>query len=462
MRRSGVARRLSEARLVWDLFRSQREGAAGLARRQQARLAALVTHARAASRFYQRHYRDHAVGAPLRDLPPVTKPALMAAFDDWVTDPRVMRAAVEAFIADPARLGARLCDAYFVCSTSGTTGVPGRFVHDAHAVAVYRALSVRMFGAWWSAAGAWALARKGGRLVAVVGTGGHFAGEGWAESERRRDAVRAHAYSVISVQRPLAEIVATLNDRDPAVLIAYPSALALLAEEQAAGRLRLRLAFIELGGESMPPAARARAAAAFACPIHDVYSASEALLMASDCPHGQLHVNSDWMILEPVDADGQPVPPGRPSHTVLLTNLANRVQPIIRYDLGDAVEVPTAPCPCGSPLPSLRVLGRAGDLLSFVAADGRTVAIAPSALGVILATVSGAPRLQLVQTTPASLRLRVAPGAGVDAARTQAEAIAKVRAYLVAQGLPDVELVGAPEPPEPSARSGKLRQIVPL
>ena len=229
MRRSGVARRLSEARLVWDLFRSQREGAPGLARRQQARLAALVTHARAASRFYQRRYRDHAVGAPLRDLPPVTKPALMAAFDDWVTDPRVMRAAVEAFIADPARLGARLCDAYFVCSTSGTTGVPGRFVHDAHAVAVYRALSVRMFGAWWSPAGAWALARKGGRLVAVVGTGGHFAGEGWAESERRRDAVRAHAYSVISVQRPLAEIVATLNDRDPAVLIAYPSALALLA-----------------------------------------------------------------------------------------------------------------------------------------------------------------------------------------------------------------------------------------
>lgn len=201
MRRSGVARRLSEARLVWDLFRSQREGAPGLARRQQARLAALVTHARAASRFYQRRYRDHAVGAPLRDLPPVTKPALMAAFDDWVTDPRVMRAAVEAFIADPARLGARLCDAYFVCSTSGTTGVPGRFVHDAHAVAVYRALSVRMFGAWWSAAGAWALARKGGRLVAVVGTGGHFAGEGWAESERRRDAVRAHAYSVISVHQ---------------------------------------------------------------------------------------------------------------------------------------------------------------------------------------------------------------------------------------------------------------------
>lgn len=462
MRRCGVAQHLSEARLVWDLFRSQREGATGLARRQQTRLAALVAHARASSRFYGRHYRDRALDSPLRDLPPVTKQELMEAFDDWVTDPLVTRAAVETFIAEPARLGAKLCEKYFVCSTSGTTGEPGRFVHDEHAVAVYRALSMRLFGAWWSAAGAWALARKGGRLVAVVGTGGHFAGEGWTESERSRDALRSHAYSVISVQRPLAEIVAMLNDRDPAVLIVYPSALALLAEEQAAGRLKLQLAFIELGGESMAPEARARAAEVFGCAIYDIYSASEALLMAVDCPHGQLHVNSDWMILEPVDADLKPVPPGQPSHTVLLTNLANRVQPILRYDLGDSVVAPTDPCPCGSPLPPLRVLGRSSDLLSFASAGGRKVAIAPSALGVILATVSGARRLQLVQTTPTSLRLRVEPGHGIDVERTQVEAIAKVRAYLVEQGLPNVEIVRATETPEPSARSGKFRQIVPL
>jgi phenylacetate-CoA ligase len=246
------------------------------------------------------------------------------------------------------------------------------------------------------------------------------------------------------------------------VLIVYPSALALLAEEQAAGRLRLQLAFIELGGESMAPVARARAAEVFGCAIYDIYSASEALLMALDCPHGQLHVNSDWMILEPVDAQLKPIPPGQPSHTVLLTNLANRVQPILRYDLGDSVVAPTDPCPCGSPLPSLRVLGRSGDLLSFTSAGGRKVAIAPSALGVILATVSSARRIQLIQTTPASLRLRIEPGPGIDVEGTQAEAIAKVRAYLVEQGLPNVEIVRAMEPPEPSPRSGKFRQIVPL
>ena len=54
--------------------------------------------------------------------------------------------------------------------------------------------------------------------------------------------------------------------------------------------------------------------------------------MAYDCGQGWLHVNSDWVILEPVEADYSPTPPGQASHTVLLTNLANRIQPIIRYD----------------------------------------------------------------------------------------------------------------------------------
>jgi hypothetical protein len=38
-------------------------------------------------------------------LPPVTKPELMAHFDDWVTDPRVTRTGVEQFVADLDNLG---------------------------------------------------------------------------------------------------------------------------------------------------------------------------------------------------------------------------------------------------------------------------------------------------------------------------------------------------------------------
>ena len=66
---------------------------------------------------------------------------------------------------------------------------------------------------------------------------------------------------------------------------------------------------------------------AFDCPVTNSYGASEFLSLACECEHGHLHLNSDWAILEPVDAQGRAVPPGETGATTLLTNLANHVQP---------------------------------------------------------------------------------------------------------------------------------------
>lgn len=45
--------------------------------------------------------------------------------------------------------------------------------------------------------------------------------------------------------------------------------------------------------------------------------------------------NTDMCIVELVDADNRPVAPGVPSAKVLVTNLYNHVQPLIRYELTD-------------------------------------------------------------------------------------------------------------------------------
>ena len=126
-----MGKRLRSARAGLDLLRAQRQGAPGLARRQETRLAALVGYARARSRYYGRLYRGlPADRVVLGDLPPVAKPELMGSFGDWVTSPSVTRAGVEAFIADPARVGALYLRQYIVCTTSGVTGLPGVFLHD--------------------------------------------------------------------------------------------------------------------------------------------------------------------------------------------------------------------------------------------------------------------------------------------------------------------------------------------
>lgn len=81
--------------VAWDGWRAKRGGPTAIAARQQARLQALVEHARRPSRFYAEHYRQCRPARiqleELDRLPVVTKPALMARFDDWVTDPAVTR-----------------------------------------------------------------------------------------------------------------------------------------------------------------------------------------------------------------------------------------------------------------------------------------------------------------------------------------------------------------------------------
>ena len=81
--------------------------------------------------------------------------------------------------------------------------------------------------------------------------------------------------------------------------------------------------------------------------------------IAFDCRYGNLHLNADWVILEPVDAALRPVPPGTPSHSTLLTNLANRVQPILRYDIGDSVTMLPDPMSMRKPAPHDSARGEA-------------------------------------------------------------------------------------------------------
>jgi phenylacetate-coenzyme A ligase PaaK-like adenylate-forming protein len=447
-----------------DLWRAQREGPAAIARRQDRRLAALVAFARGHSPLYRQLYADLPVdGWTLADLPPTAKQDLMAQFDDWVTDPDISRTGLEAFIADPARVGVPYRDGLFVSTTSGTTGQPGLIVHDRRAIAVYRAMTIVRADLAWLSLGGWAaLVRRGLRWAAIVGTGAHFAGTAWIEFERRRNPVYRRAFRTFSVQQPLAKLVDGLNAFNPAVLTSYPSALEQLADEQVAGRLRVRPTVLQTAGESMTTDSRKKVAAAFGRPIHDTYAATEFEFIATDCPAGWLHVNSDWVVLEPVDAAFRPTPAGQASHTVLLTDLADRIQPIIRYDLGDSVVARPDPCPCRSPFPAIRVDGRRDDVLRLAARDGRRVAVLPLAIGAALESASGVRRGQIVQTGSLTLRVRLETEAGADFEGTWAAVLGNLRAYLDDQGLADVELVRADEPPTQSPTSGKFRQVIAL
>ncbi|MGX5359500.1 phenylacetate--CoA ligase family protein [Kocuria sp. KH4] len=456
-----MATAAATAAAAGDAWWVEHAGTAAVARRQRVRLGALVRHARRASPYYRRLYR--AVPPDAADpalLPPVAKPQLMEHFDEWVTDPRITLAALRRdVLADPSRVGVPYLGRYHVLTSSGSSGDPAVLVHDDRS---------------WSSAGAVLgvrarrtllrpdvlapVARRGLRVAALLATGGHFAAVTAAEDLRRRGPRRSDRLRVLSVLRPLPELVAELDAFRPTVLVGYPSAVDLLAAEQAGGRLRIAPALVAVGGETLTPAARHRIRAALGCPVLDEYAASEAPGLAVQCHRGTLHVNADRYLFEPVDEAGRPVAPGRTSASVLVTDLGNRVQPLIRYDLGDRVELRARPCPCGSPLPAVRVDGRAGDVLRFTAADGRSVPVLPLALGTVVEETPGVRRFQAVRTAPDTLVLRLEPEPGADPGRVRAAVDARVRAFLTERGLGAVGVRHVADPPRPEA-SGKFRQV---
>ena len=80
--------------------------------------------------------------------------------------------------------------------------------------------------------------------------------------------------------------------------------------------------------------------------VNQSYAASEAMPLALPCRYGWLRLNSDWFLVEPIDPEGTAVPPGTRSDGLLVTNLANHVQPVIRHQLGDSVVISDRGCAC--------------------------------------------------------------------------------------------------------------------
>jgi phenylacetate-coenzyme A ligase PaaK-like adenylate-forming protein len=153
------------------------------------------------------------------------------------------------------------------------------------------------------------------------------------------------------------------------------------------------------------------------------------------------------------------VPPGTPSASVLLTNLANRVQPLIRYDLGDRVTLAAGPCACGSALPVIEVQGRSGDLLALQGDRGAAVRLLPLALSTVLENEAGLFDFQLEQRNARELVLRTHQRGEAAAQALQRGRHALLR-YLQAEGAAQVRIELEPGPPLCSPRSGKVQRIV--
>jgi phenylacetate-CoA ligase len=432
-----------------------------LAARQRERLNEVVAFARANSPFYAQKYRGlPETIADVRQLPPVTKLELMEHFDDVITDPAVRKAGVLEHIADLGNLGKPYLGKYMVWTTSGTTGTPGIFLEDKNWDTVIGAVNVlRIGGEWYTGSVITGMMKAGGRSASVFAGNGHFLGVTMLERQRRSNRSRAKRIQLVPVTLPIAEIVKRLNDLQPAMFAGYASALGVLAQEQLAGRLNIHPAIVISSAEPLSDENRALIQQAFGVPPRNNYGCSEGGVMGYECRQGHMHLNADWIIFEPVDAQHNPIAAGQLSDRTMITNLANRIMPIIRYELGDRVSLSPEPCRCGKTLPVVNVEGRTDEILRFRTPDGQMIPVLPLALWSVIKETPGVLRFQAIQTSPDQIKIRLEAKHPEDDAGTWQQVLIRAGEYFAQQGLGNVVISRAPEPPMRDPKSGKFRNV---
>ena len=308
-------------RLSWDRAR--------LAAHQRDRLRELLAHAAANSPFHARRLAgidiDRFEVADLPRLPVMTKAEMMSQFDDVVTDRRLSLRRIQAHLDASTTRASLLLDEFVCLASGGSSGLRGVFVQTAGAYMDFMASFIRP-----------GVAKGGpqpdGFVAAVVAAASPIHSSALAAAVMSSGPVQLVS---IPATLPLGEITERLNAVAPPVLIGYPTMLALLAAEQRAGRLRIAPAAVTASSEQLTDEDRTAVTAAFGVPVTDQFASTEGLAGYSE-PGGQvLTFATDMCLAEPVTADGEPVPPGTAADKVLVTNLHNLTQPLIRYELTD-------------------------------------------------------------------------------------------------------------------------------
>jgi phenylacetate-CoA ligase len=252
----------------------------------------------------------------------------------------------------------------------------------------------------------------------------------------------------------LDRFVAEIRARRPRMLFGYPSALAKVAAHAKARGQRLddlgvRVVFVT--SEMLYDHQHELIGKAFGCKVANGYGGRDAGFIAHQCPQGGMHISAEDIVVEIVGPGGEPVADGEPGE-IVVTHLATRDFPFIRYRTGDIGILAQRMCACGRSLPLLEeIQGRSTDFV--IAADGTVMH--GLALIYILRDLPGIASFKIVQESRQRIRVQIVAAADFPSAMEQ-RIRDGFRARLGASVEVTIERVDVIEP----ERSGKFRYVV--
>lgn len=417
---------------------------------QQRRLRDLIAYVRKNSPYFSKLYQDIDDNCLLSEYPTTNKADMIKHFGEWFTDRSITKEVVDDFMSDLSNVGKKLNGKYLVYTTSGSTGTPCVVLYDDTTINVSSAIGIlRGFARKGDMR---SFIQSGGKTLALFADNGFYLGSGSVKYQLSKMPWKKKRMKTFDVRKTTAEIVAMLNAYQPSMIGCYPTAMELLATEQEKGNLHIHPAIIMSGGEKLNDDVREYLSKVFGCYVQTNYSCTEGGTVACECTEKHFHINDDWVILEAVDENNVPVPLGKQSAKVLLTNLANRICPIIRFEITDRIVLHSKPCVCGNSRPWLTLEGRTDDVLIFE----NGVKIVPLSIYAILKEIHGIERFQLIQHENDRLELRLI-------AENREEQFVKakraVEAYLYQNNV-TAEVYLSANIPSTNPISGKFKHII--
>lgn len=222
---------------------------------------------------------------------------------------------------------------------------------------------------------------------------------------------------MLDISTPVDKQVEWLARQQAAYLITYPSNLEALLLWCRERQIRLpTLSRAQTLSEVLHPRVRALCREVWGFGVDDMYSCQETGYIALQCPdHEHYHVQSENLMVEILDAEGQPCAPGKMGR-VVLSDLHNFAMPLIRYDIGNFAEF-GGPCGCGRGLPVLRnIMGRVRGMLTL--ADGSR--IRPDFGGPHFREVADIRQYQVIQKSLERLEVKLVAPHGLSAGEERA------------------------------------------
>lgn len=413
---------------------------------QGKRLKKLVNYARKNSPYFKELYKNVGDDFKLEDLPPTNKVAMMANFDAYITDRSITMDRIEDYTKDIENVGRMIDNKYLIFKTSGSTGNPATILYDKKNIDVSSAVAaLRTFARKEDFK---KFLKNGKKTAGVFANYGFYLACGMSRYLQLQMPKKKNKITV-DVNAAEDKIINELNDFKPSMLSGYPSNLALLADYK---ELSISPDVVITGGELLTDEIRKKLSDRFSCYVQTHYSCTEAGEIACECSEGHLHINEDWVIVEPVDKDNNPVGLGARSDKVLITNLSNYIQPFIRYELTDRIVVHNEKCKCGKSSCFLEIEGRTDDILEFE----NGVSIAPMSFYKILEEIPEIKRFQLIQRSKNKLELRLLTDERDVAFR---KATKDLQEFLHSKEIYNVEVSLSEEAPKANKVSGKFKHI---